>query len=281
MKDFTLTYPEGQLTLHRCRIMGILNVTPDSFSDGGQFESAEDAVNRAWDMVDEGADILDIGAQSSRPGADTVGQEEEISRLEPVLQSLHEDQYPIPISLDTYKPEVLSCFAQKKWIQIANDITGLRNEHMVEIVRAQGLPVIAMHMFGMPQTMQDEYHYENVVEDLLAYFRTIMEKYDLYQNIVFDPGIGFGKSVAHNLEIIDRLSEFHQLEAPILLGASRKSFIGKSLNLEVQDRLEPSLAVAAMAVDRGCQILRVHDVLETKKIIQMVEKVKKYQEPSE
>ncbi|MCB0272376.1 MAG: dihydropteroate synthase [Bdellovibrionales bacterium] len=280
-KNFVLHYPGGSLPLHRCRVMGVLNITPDSFSDGGMFTLLDDAITRAWEIVDEGGDILDVGAESSRPGAEPVSEQEEIKRLSPLLEALSKEHYPLPISLDTYKPSVLSHFTKKGWVQIANDITGLRNRDMFEIATSYNIPIIAMHMFGTPQTMQEDYTYENVVDDLCTFFQQTLETYDFAKNIIIDPGIGFGKSVAHNLEIIDRLNDFHVLNAPILVGASRKSFIGKSLNLEVNERLEPSLAVAALAVDRGCHILRAHDVKETRKVVQMVEKIHSIRTPLE
>ena len=256
--------------MHRCRIMGILNVTPDSFSDGGAFEDVDAAVTRAWEMVDQGADILDIGAESSRPGAEPVPADEEIKRLEPIIKQLQEDQFPLPISLDTYKPEVLAHFLETQSIQMANDITGLRNLQMIEVIRGARIPVVVMHMFGNPQKMQEDYAYDDVVSDLLTYFQERIDQYGLEDNVILDPGIGFGKSVAHNLRLIDELDQFHQLQMPLLLGASRKSFIGKCLDLDVHERLIPSLAVAALAADKGCQILRVHDVLETRQVVNMV-----------
>lgn len=270
---FVLNYPGGKLSLHRCRIMGILNITPDSFSDGGRFLEVEDAVARAWEIMDQGADILDIGAESSRPGASPLDGDAEIARLAPIVKALFKQNYPIPISLDSYKPEVLKHFVDKGHVQICNDITGLRNPQMVEVIKAAGIPVVLMHMFGNPQTMQDDFVYQDIIEDLLTFFKDTLGKYTLNDNVVIDPGIGFGKGVAHNLRIIRELEVFHQLNLPLLLGASRKSFIGKTLNLKVDQRLEPSLAAAALAVDKGCQILRVHDVKETRAVVNMVEAI--------
>lgn len=270
-KDYVLHYPGGELTLHRTRIMGILNVTPDSFSDGGKHFAVEDALERAWGIVEEGADILDIGAQSSRPGAEMLSPAEEIQRIEKILHTLSQENFPLPISLDTYHPEVLTYCLDQKWVQIANDIMGLRNPQMVQVVNQYQIPVIAMHMFETPQTMQENFHYENIIEDLVSYFEDLLKIRG--ENIVIDPGIGFGKSVDHNLEIIAKLDRFQSLEVPILLGASRKSFMGKCLGLEVAERLEPSLAIATWAVQKGVHILRVHDVASTQKTVRMVEKI--------
>lgn len=273
MKHFEIHAPRKSLSLHRARVMGILNLTQDSFFDGGAYTSLEDQVSRAWDIMEEGADILDVGAESTRPGALPVSIQDEIQTLEPVLKALSQDNYPLPISLDTSKPEVVHHFASKKWVDWINDVTGLRNPEMVRTVQEHALPVVVMHMFGDPQTMQETYAYENVVTDIHRYFEQTLSQHETLQNVILDPGIGFGKSMQHNLTLIKELDAFADLQCPILLGASRKSFIGKALDLDVQDRMIPSLAVAAIAVERGCHILRVHDVKETVQTVQMVEKI--------
>ena len=156
------------------------------------------------------------------------------------------------------------------WVQILNDVDGLRNPEMVEVVKAFQVPVVVMHMFGQPQTMQQDFHYEDVVRDLMEFFRVRLDEAGLQENVVIDPGLGFGKSVEHNLAIVRRLPEFKALGHPILLGASRKSFIGKVLDVEVEDRLEGSLAVAAMAAWQGASILRVHEVRATSRVLKMI-----------
>lgn len=270
-----LTWKSGSLSLHKCRVMGILNITPDSFFDGGDFVDPSQAVDRAWSMVDEGADLIDIGAESSRPGAPQISLEEEKKRLFPVLEKLKTENFPLPVSLDSTKPEIIVEACKNGLIQIANDITGLRNPAMVLAVVTHQIPVIIMHMFGNPQTMQDDYHYDDVVTDLIDFFRRRLNDCRLKNNVVLDPGIGFGKSVAHNLAILSRLNEFQTLGFPLLIGASRKSFIGTALDLEVGERLEGSLAAAAIAVDRGAKMLRVHDVKETVRVVKMVEAIMK------
>lgn len=269
-----LYWKNGSLSLHRCRVMGILNITPDSFYDGGQFTQLDKAVERAWDMVDQGADILDIGAESSRPGSDSISVDEEKKRLFPLLEKLKNEKYPLPISLDTTKSEVLSEASKNEWVQIANDISGLRDPAMVAVVVANEIPVIVMHMLGTPQTMQKEIAYEDVVTDIIQFFKKRLNDCRLKNNVVLDPGIGFGKSVKHNLTILNRLNEFQELGFPIMVGASRKSFIGEILNLPVADRLEGSLAAAAIAVDRGAKILRVHDIPETVRLVKTIEAIR-------
>ena len=226
-------------------------------------------------MVDEGADLIDIGAESSRPGAPSISIDEEKNRLFPVLEKLKEENYPLPLSFDTCKPEVLTECCKRGWIQIANDITGLRNPAMVLAVIKNEVPVIIMHMVGTPQTMQQEYAYNDVVTDIIDFFKKRLNDCRMKHNVVLDPGLGFGKSVGHNLEILNRLSEFKSLGFPILVGASRKSFIGKTLDVETEDRLEGSLAAAAIAVDRGASLLRVHDVKETVRVVKMIEAIQK------
>lgn len=273
-EKFQLTWKGGSLSLHRCRVMGILNVTPDSFYDGGNFLDSSVAVERAWAMVDEGADLIDIGAESTRPGAPEISIEEERKRLIPVLEKLKSENFPLPISLDTSKPEILSEACKGGLIQIANDVTGLRNPAMVLSVVSHQIPVIIMHMVGNPRTMQTEFEYDDVVRDIIDFFKRRLDDCRIKNNVVLDPGIGFGKDVPHNLALINRLNEFKELGFPLLVGASRKSFIGKVLELDAEERLEGSLAVAAIAVDRGANLVRVHDVKETVRVVRMVEAIK-------
>jgi dihydropteroate synthase len=272
----TLTWPNGEMTLHRCRIMGIVNVTPDSFFDGGQYQQTQDAVEHAWQLMEEGADLIDIGGQSTRPGAPDLSLDEEKARVWPVLQALASEKFPLPISLDTQKPMLADQALDKGWVHIINDVGGLRLPDMVEVCKNFKVPVIAMHMVQTPETMQQAYAYQDVTQDIYTFFERLLEAHDMAPQIIIDPGLGFGKSVAHNLQLVAQLETFRTLQVPILLGASRKSFIGKTLNLEPQDRLEGSLAVATMAVTQGCHLLRVHDVQATKRTIQMTEAILKH-----
>lgn len=254
--------------------MGILNVTPDSFSDGGKFFQLENAVAQAWKMKEDGANVLDIGAESTRPDAPRVSEEEELHRLMPVLQELHHQQFPTPISLDTSKPNVARTALSLGYVDLINDVEGFRNPAMVDVVREFDCHAIMMHMFGTPDTMQREYHYRDVVGDLIEFFKERIERTGLKQKLILDPGLGFGKSVEHNLSLLNRLPEFFQLGLPLLVGASRKSFIGKVLDADVGDRLEGSLVCAALAAYKGAAIVRVHDVKETKRSLRMVEAIK-------
>ncbi|MFH1261914.1 MAG: dihydropteroate synthase [Pseudomonadota bacterium] len=255
------------------QVMGILNVTPDSFSDGGKFFDPGKAVERAFQMKEEGADWIDIGAESTRPGSDGVDEATERERLWPILTRLARERFPVPISLDTSKPAIVHAAAAEGLIRMVNDVRGLRDPEMVKVVRETKLPVVLMHMFGEPRTMQQDFHYDDVVKDLIRFFEQRLVEIGLKENVILDPGIGFGKSVEQNLEILRRLSEFRTLGCQILVGASRKSFIGKVLDLEVGERLEGGLAAAAIATWNGASMLRVHDVGPTVRVVRMVEAI--------
>ena len=252
----------------RVLIMGILNVTPDSFSDGGRFLSPDAAVKRALIMEKEGADIIDVGGESARPGADPVPVEEELRRVLPVLERLR-GKLRIPISIDTTKAEVAEA-ALRAGASIVNDISALRfDPAMASVVAEFGAGLVLMHMLGTPKTMQQAPHYEDVVREV----REFLAERALYaqsqgiprEAIAVDPGIGFGKTVEHNLELLRRLPELVELGFPVLVGPSRKSFIGAILGLGVEERLEGTLAACAVAVVRGADILRVHDVREVRR----------------
>jgi len=255
-----------------CNIMGVLNVTPDSFYDGGEYKRVEKAVERGISMAQEGADIIDIGGESTRPGSERISSEKELGRILPVIEELNE-RLEIPISVDTYKPEVAE-EAIKAGADIVNDIFGLRKEGMAEKISELDVPIIIMHMQGVPKNMQDSPQYEDVIDDITSYFYErikFAKKHGIKEeNIILDPGIGFGKKLQHNLEIIRRLEEFCSLGYPILLGASRKSFLGKILGKEAEKRLYSSLAVSTLAVEKGVSILRVHDVIENKDVVETV-----------
>lgn len=248
--------------------MGILNVTPDSFSDGGRFLSPDAAVERALAMEKEGADIIDVGGESSRPGAEPVPVEEELRRVLPVLERLR-GKLRIPISIDTTKAEVAEA-ALRAGASIVNDISALRfDPAMAPLVAKFGAGLVLMHMLGTPKTMQQAPHYEDVVtevRDFLAERAQYAQSQGIPREaIAVDPGIGFGKTVEHNLELLRRLPELVELGFPVLVGPSRKSFIGAILGLGVEERLEGTLAACAVAVVRGADILRVHDVKEVRR----------------
>jgi dihydropteroate synthase len=258
--------------------MGIVNVTPDSFSDGGTLPSVEAAVSRGLLLVHQGAEILDIGGESSRPGATAVPLDEELHRVLPVVEELAR-QTSVPLSIDTYKAETARvCLAAGA--RIVNDIAGLAGDPaMPEVVRQNRAGVILMHMQGTPPTMQLQPHYENVVDDIHRYFEDRLQVLAglgiAREQVVLDPGIGFGKTSDHNLELLARLEEFQQLGRPLCLGVSRKGFIGKLNKRPVHQRLPGSLAAALYGMSRGTvDILRVHDVAETCDAVQVFEAIR-------
>ncbi len=273
-REYTLKLPGKAMKLPFA-VMGILNVTPDSFSDGGRFNETDRAVEHAMRMVEEGAGIIDIGGESSRPGSPRVSAEEEWERIGPVIKAVR-DSSEIPISVDTYKPEVAEK-ALNAGADMINDIYGLRKEGMADVIADHGAAVVIMHMQGDPDSMQDNPHYSDVVSEINEFLGNQAEMaLDAgidESSIVLDPGIGFGKTVEHNLTTIRELGAFRSHGYPVLLGASRKSFIGKSMGLPVDERLEASLAVAVAALERGASILRVHDVGETVRALGMMDKI--------
>jgi len=249
----------------RCRIMGILNVTPDSFSDGGQYDDSASAVDHALCMVEEGADIIDIGGESTRPGAQPVPAEEEIARVVPVIRGIRA-RSGIPISIDTRKVAVAET-ALEAGADIINDISALRHDGaMADCASRHGVPVVLMHMQGTPENMQIAPHYDDVVEEVLAFFRERLEfcRMKGIRHPVIDPGIGFGKTVEHNLALLRALPRIAALGAPVLVGASRKSFLGALTGLPVDQRLGASIASHVLACRTGARLLRVHDVRETR-----------------
>ena len=256
------------------RLMGILNVTPDSFSDGGIHLRPEDAIRRAHQMVEEGADIIDVGGESSRPGSDPVTAQEEIERVVPVIQRLSKE-VEVPISIDTTKSEVAQA-ALDAGAGMINDISGLHwDRGLAELAADYKVPMVIMHTRGKPKTMQENVHYRSVVSEILRYLRegieVALEAGVPESQIVVDPGIGFGKRVEHNVRLINHLFEFAVLGKPILLGASRKSFIGHLLNVDVDERLEGTLATTLFGALRGADIIRVHDVKENHRALKMLE----------
>ena len=250
-------------------IMGILNVTPDSFSDGGLYINIEKAVQRAKQMVEEGADIIDVGGESSRPGSDRVSEQEELRRVLPVIERLVKE-INVPVSIDTYKSKVAEeCL--KRGVHIVNDISGLRDLEMLKLVKKHDVPVIIMHMLGTPKNMQEEINYSDVVEEIKSFFENKigMCKNKGVTKLILDPGIGFGKTVEHNLKIIKYLNEFKKLNYPLLIGNSRKSFIGKLTGAKVDERLPGTLSADLLAIQNGADIIRVHSVREAKQSLQI------------
>lgn len=257
-------------------LMGVVNVTPDSFSDGGDFLDSGRAVNHALKLVEEGADILDIGGESTRPKAAPVSEADELRRVIPVIEALA-SQVKVPISIDTVKPAVAKA-AIAAGASIVNDIAANREDSaMWETVAETGAGYIAMHMQGTPQTMQIDPHYDDVVRVVAEFFRDRLAQLTqagvAAEQVALDVGIGFGKTVAHNLQLLGSLNHFTTLQRPLLLGVSRKSFIGTVTGAAVDDRLPGSLACASWAVLAGAQLLRVHDVAATRQNIRMMEAI--------
>ncbi len=263
------------LDLGRVAIMGILNVTPDSFSDGGVFFDLDRAVAHALAMVEQGADIIDIGGESTRPGAEPVSVEKELERVIPVVRALHA-ALPVPISIDTCKPEVMRA-AASAGAGMINDVMALRAPGAIEAARDSGLPVCLMHMQGVPRSMQQDPRYQDVVIEVTDFLERRIEaclKAGIgLERIVADPGFGFGKNLGHNLELLRRLGEFSVLRVPVLVGLSRKSLIGAALDLPIEQRLHASVALALWAVQNGARIVRVHDVGPTRDAIRMLETI--------
>ena len=262
----------------RCLIMGILNVTPDSFSDGGQFVDLDQAVAHAKAMVDEGADILDIGGESTRPGAQPVGALEERDRVIPVIEAILSELPDVTLSIDTSKASVAGA-AMARGAHIINDITGLTGDpDMASIAASAGAGLVLMHMRGQPRTMQAAPNYEDAVSEVRAFLecqgRLAIDAGVAEVCLAYDPGIGFGKALQHNLQILKHLDAFQIDERPVLLGVSRKSFIGKVLETSrMEARKWPTVALTSHAIERGVRIVRVHDVLPNAQAARMTEAI--------
>ena len=259
-------------------VMGIVNVTPDSFSDGGKFFSPEVAISHASKLIAQGADIIDIGGESTRPGAKPVSESEELKRVIPVIEKIRTDNPKILISIDTTKASVAK-YAVEAGADIINDVSGLSfDNNMIGIVESFNIPVVIMHMKGNPQNMQLNPKYKDIVNEILDFFK-IKIKIAVQSGInrsmiILDPGIGFGKTVDHNFELLSRLNEFNVLELPIMIGPSRKSFIGITLDLPPEDRVEGTAAAVSAGVMNGASIVRVHDVKSMKRVVRIIEKVR-------
>ena len=259
-------------------VMGIVNVTPDSFSDGGKFFSPEVAISHASKLITQGADIIDIGGESTRPGAEQVSESEELKRVIPVIEKIRTDNPTILISIDTTKASVAK-HAVEAGADIINDVSGLSfDNNMIGIVESYNIPVVIMHMKGNPQNMQLNPKYRDIVNEILDFFKMkikIAIQSGINRSmIILDPGIGFGKTVEHNFELLSRLNEFNVLELPIMIGPSRKSFIGITLDLPPEDRVEGTAAAVSAGVMNGASIVRVHDVKSMKRVVRIIEKVR-------
>lgn len=270
-----INFGQRALDLSKPRVMGILNVTPDSFSDGGQFIATDKALAHAEKMVKEGAAIIDVGGESTRPGAKNVSVQEEMDRVLPVVEKIDQSLDTI-ISVDTSNPSLMA-EAAKLGAGMINDVRALSSEGALKAAAEISLPVCLMHMQGSPQKMQQNPHYSDVVSDikkfLLERIQGCRKQGILDNQIIIDPGFGFGKTLEHNLQLLKNLEIFKQSGFPLLVGLSRKSMIGKLLDVPVEQRLPGSLALAVMAVERGANIIRVHDVAETVQAISIAQAV--------
>ncbi len=277
IKKTRFKFKDCSLDLSRgVAVIGILNVTPDSFYDGGRYESIEAAVEHGCRIAEEGADIIDVGGESTRPGAMAVPLDEEKARVVPVIRELS-GRIPVPISVDTRKAAVAEA-AIEAGASIVNDVSALSHDPgMVHLVAEKGVGIILMHMKGNPETMQINPTYVSVVDEVLEYLYGRVE-FALsrgidWERMAIDPGIGFGKKSEHNLEIIRRLSSFSDIGRPVVVGPSRKSFIGAVLGLPVEERLMGTASVVALAVANGARMVRVHDVGAMRQVVKMAEAI--------
>ncbi len=264
------------IDLSEPKIMGILNITQDSFYDGGKYSSSEEILAQVTKMNNEGADIIDIGAYSSRPGALDISAKEEIERLTSILDNIRNTFPDLIISVDTFRSEVAKEVVNNFNVDIINDISaGELDPKMFELIADLNIPYVMMHMNGSPQNMQNNPQYENVVESVISYFEEIINKLKLLgvKDVIIDPGFGFGKTIEHNYQLLNHLSDFRIFELPILIGVSRKSMIYKALDLSAEEALNGTSVLNTIAVLNGANILRVHDVKEAKQTIKLTSKL--------
>lgn len=267
------------LDLSTPQVMGILNVTPDSFYSDSRMQTEKDIADRAQQIIDEGASIIDIGAYSSRPNAEHISAEEEMNRLRTGLEILNRNHPDVVISVDTFRAEVAEQCVKEYGVAMINDISaGEMDNRMFATVAELGVPYIMMHMQGTPQNMQNEPHYDNLMKEVFLYFATkVQQLRDLgVKDIILDPGFGFGKTLEHNYELMAHLDEFSVFELPLLVGVSRKSMIYKLLGGTPQDSLNGTTVLDTVALMKGAHILRVHDVREAVEAVRMTEKIKHY-----
>jgi dihydropteroate synthase len=271
-----MSFAGRELDMSRCHVMGVLNVTPDSFSDGGQFNRPDAALARARQMVSDGATFIDIGGESTRPGATPVSVQEELDRVCPVVEAAARELDAV-ISVDTSAPEVMA-EAAKLGAGLINDVRALQRDGAPEVAARTGMPVCIMHIQGEPDTMQDRPEYRNVCREVSAFLAERIRVAELAgirpENILLDPGFGFGKSLEHNLQLLASLEQMHILGHPLLVGVSRKSMLGHITGRDVNERLPASLAAATIAAMKGASIIRVHDVRETVDAVRVMAAVK-------
>ncbi len=260
------------------QVMGILNVTPDSFSDGGKFENFNTALKQVEQMISDGATIIDIGGESTRPGAYEVNEQDELERVIPLLKAI-KSRFDVLVSIDTSKAIVMSEAIQND-ADIINDVRALQNDGCLDILAKCNVPVCLMHMRGLPRTMQQNPHYDNVIDDIITFFK---QRIDICRNaginkkrIILDPGFGFGKTLEQNYQLLAHLNKFNELGLPLLSGTSRKSMIGNLLQREVEQRLAGSVTTAIIAAQNGAKIIRVHDVKETVDALKILTTVANY-----
>ncbi|MEA5445822.1 dihydropteroate synthase [Gammaproteobacteria bacterium AB-CW1] len=267
---------KGRLDLSRPHIMGILNVTPDSFSDGGRFIEPSRALDHARQMMAEGADIIDIGGESTRPGAEAVSEEDELARVLPILEIL-KSETDVPVSVDTSKPGVMRRVIAAG-ADIINDVRGFQDPQAVEAVADSQVGLCIMHMLGEPRTMQSDPRYREVVREIRGFLMdqaaVLMDAGVDRHRIMIDPGFGFGKTLEHNLTLLRELGAFSASAFPVLVGMSRKSMIGKVIDRPVEERVHGSVAVASLAAWLGASVVRVHDVAATRDALAMIQAVK-------
>jgi len=263
------------LDLAHAHVMGILNVTPDSFSDGGRFCQLDAALRHAEAMVAAGATLIDVGGESTRPGARAVSPTEELERVAPIVERIHRE-LDVIISVDTSTPAVMR-EAARLGAGLINDVRSLRRDGALDAAAATGLPVCLMHMLGEPGTMQDDPHYDDVTREVAGFLAERLDQCAAVgippERVILDPGFGFAKTLAHNLSLFKHMEALHALGRPLLVGVSRKSMIGNALGRPVGERLYGGLALAALALTKGARILRVHDVAETMDVVRMIDAV--------
>ncbi len=280
MKAFSETNAAKILySRNRTLVMGVINVTPDSFSDGGKHLDPEVAVASGLRMIEQGADIVDVGGESTRPGSAPIGLQEELRRVLPVIRGICSARSDAVVSIDTRRSKVASA-AIEIGASIVNDVAGFRDDpRSLDVAQEAGAAVVIMHMLGQPNTMQQEIQYHSFPDDIYAFFRERIEfaenKGIPPENIVIDPGIGFGKTFDHNLEILKDLGRFRSLDAPLLVGSSRKAFIGRILDKEVHERDTGTMATVAAAVMNGAHIVRVHNVKQAVETVRVIDAVKR------
>ncbi|MFC7293351.1 dihydropteroate synthase [Marinobacter aromaticivorans] len=271
-----MNFAGRELDMSRCHVMGILNVTPDSFSDGGQFVRMEAALSKAHQMVADGAAFIDVGGESTRPGAASVSVQEELDRVCPVVEAISRD-LDVIVSVDTSTPEVMSQ-AAALGAGLINDVRALQKEGALAVAASTGVPVCLMHIQGEPKTMQERPEYRNVIREVSEFLTRRVRAAEAAgiaaQDIILDPGFGFGKNLQHNLRLLASLEQLQALGHPLMVGMSRKSMLGQITGRELDQRLPASLAVATIAAMKGASIVRAHDVRETMDAVGVVAAVK-------